>query len=78
MKQSNLIWILCIIGTVGLCVLTYTPLVIPAGQSAPRVLGLPRTLWAGMLVYAAIGVLIFIATRFHPEFHKNDEEGDDE
>ena len=71
MKQSNLIWILCIIGTVGLCALTYTPLVIPAGESAPRVLGLPRTLWAGMLVYIAISILIVIATRVHPEFNRD-------
>lgn len=39
-----------------LAALSFTPLVIPYGTSEPFLLGLPRTLWAGML----ISILIYI------------------
>ena len=67
MKKHNLAWPLCIVGIVALCVVSFTPLVIPAGKSTPVFLGVPRTLWAGILVYAAMVLLTFIGTRVHPE-----------
>ena len=67
MKKQCRAWKLCIAGMVALCVLSFTPLVIPAGQSTPMVLGVPRTLWLGILIYAAMVVLTWIGTRVHPE-----------
>ncbi len=71
MKKHNLAWSLCIVGIVALCVISFTPLVIPAGESTPMLLGVPRTLWAGILVYAAMVVLTFVGTRVHPEADKH-------
>ena len=76
MKKHNLAWTLCIVGIVALCVVSFTPLVIPADKSTPMFLGVPRTLWAGILVYAAMVVLTFIGTRVHPE--ADDNSGDSE
>jgi hypothetical protein len=41
--------------------------VIPAGESTPMVLGVPRTLWLGILIYAAMVVLTWVGTRVHRE-----------
>jgi len=56
---------------VSLCVISFTPLVIPAEKSTPMFLGVPRTLWAGLLVYVAMVVLTWIGTRVHPEADKD-------
>ena len=67
MQNGNLLyWRLCCAGMVLLSILTFTPLVIPAGVYEPVVLGLPRSLWAGMLVACAMVLLIFIDSRVHP------------
>ena len=58
-------------GIVTLCVVSFTPLVIPNGKSTPMVLGVPRTLWAGILVYVAMVVLTWIGARVHPEADKD-------
>ncbi|NQV35397.1 MAG: hypothetical protein HQ515_22070 [Phycisphaeraceae bacterium] len=71
MKKHNLAWTLCIVGIVTLCVLSFTPLVIPAHESTPMFLGVPRTLWLGILVYVAMVVLTWIGTRVHPEADKD-------
>ncbi len=44
-------------------VLTFTPLVIPPSQCEPVLLGLPRTLWAGMLVAIVLVGLTALAAR---------------
>ncbi len=44
-----------------LATLAFTPLVIPYGVAEPFVLGLPRTLWAGMLISLLIYIVLLIA-----------------
>ena len=44
----------------------FTPLVIPAGVAAPWVLGMPRTMWAGILVTVALVYLTYLAARYAP------------
>jgi hypothetical protein len=66
MKQRKLIWRLCKWGVVLLSIITFTPLVIPAHIYLPKVLGLPYTLWMGMLLSFGYTVLILIGIRVHP------------
>ncbi len=54
--------------------LTFTPLVIPAGVPEPWVLGMPRTLWAGVLVTMALVFLTYLATRFSPSDEEKPED----
>ena len=76
MKQKKTAWTACSMGVVALCVLAFSPAVIPSGTSSPLLWGIPRTLWAGILVYALIVVLTFIGTRVHPDIkeHQGDEQ----
>lgn len=76
MKTQNSGWPLCIVGTIALCILSFTPLVIPAGENGPFLLGMPRTLWLGIVVYGLMVLITYVATRVHPE--ANEEEGDSE
>jgi hypothetical protein len=74
MTTRKLAWTACVGTVIFLCALCFTPLVIPAGQSQPRFLGLPRTLWLGLLIYAGLVLLTFIATRVYTG--TRDDEGD--
>ncbi len=66
MKQRKLIWKLCQWGVVFLSIITFTPLVIPANTYLPKVLGLPYTLWMGILLSLGYTVLILIGITVHP------------
>jgi len=50
------IWRFCCICTILLSVIAFTPLVIPSETAEPFVFGMPRTLWAGLLV--SLGLMI--------------------
>ena len=69
-------WTGCSVGVIVLCILAFSPLMIPTGKSDPLLWGIPRTLWAGMLVYVVIVVLTFIGTRVHPDIreHRGDKQ----
>ena len=67
MLKKRVTWRLCCIGVFILATLTFTPLVIPAGQYNPLLMGLPRTLWAGLAVYLTLTVLTFIGSRVYRE-----------
>lgn len=65
MIKRTTIWKLCCLGVFLLAVLTFTPLVIPSERYEPMLMGLPRTLWAGILVYLALTVLTWIGSRVY-------------
>ena len=65
-KKKSLYWKLCIAGVVFLCVLTFTPVVMPKGVVGPELLGMPRTLWASILTYIGIIILVYIGTKVYP------------
>lgn len=44
-----------------LAAISFTPLVIPYGIAEPYVLGLPRTLWAGLVISLSIYALLVLA-----------------
>ena len=54
-------------GAALLSALSFTPLVIPAGTAAPTFLGMPRTLWLGILVTGMLVVLTYLAARDAPD-----------
>jgi uncharacterized membrane protein len=62
--RSKGYWIICCIALI-LIILTFTPLVIPAGTYRPMLLGLPYSLWLGILISIGLVALTFIATRIH-------------
>ena len=71
MKKNRTAWIGCSVGIVLLCVVAFSPLIIPTGVSEPELWGIPRTLWAGMLVYVLMVILTFIGTRVHPDIREH-------
>lgn len=75
-KLSGLItrWRVCCLAAVLLAVVTFTPLVIPEGRSTPTLVGLPYTLWVGVLVSLVFVVLTFVGTRVHPDGKGRDHE----
>lgn len=66
MKARKLIWYICCATVLILSILAFSPLVIPQGVSKPEFLGMPYTLWMGMLVSILLVVMTFIGTKVHP------------
>lgn len=64
--RSKRYWIICSAALI-LVIITFTPLVIPYGIYKPVLLGLPYSLWAGILISIGLVVLTFVATRVHHE-----------
>lgn len=54
--MKKYIWLLCKIAFVGLMLLAFSPLVLPEGETTPLILGMPRTLWSGLLI--SLGFII--------------------
>lgn len=50
-----------------LSLLTFTPLIIPAGKIDPMLFGIPYTLWLGMLIAALMILITVLATFVHPD-----------
>lgn len=73
MRNPAIYWKLCCAGAILLAVLTLTPLVIPAGVATPLLGGVPRTLWAGILIAIAFVVLTFIGSRVHPAMNTEED-----
>lgn len=71
--RSKKYWIISCAALI-LVIITFTPLVIPYGTYKPMLLGLPYSLWMGILVSIGLVVLTFIATRVHSERESEDKE----
>lgn len=59
------LWRLCCLGVACLAVLTFSPLITPLGVADPCWLGIPRTLWAGVLIYMSITLLTWVGSRVY-------------
>lgn len=70
---NHFYWKVCIAVAVLLSALTFTPLIMPMGEYRPMLWGMPRTLWASMLIYIVFAVLIYIGTRVYPGTDKDQE-----
>ncbi len=66
MNNKSLSWKLCIAGVVVTSILSFTPLVIPIGEYEPMLMGIPYTLWTGLLVACVLVGLTYLGTKVHP------------
>ena len=62
-------WSLCFIAFICV-VLIFTPVVMPPKVYKPIFLGLPYTMWMGILWSILLVMLTYIATIIHPEENK--------
>jgi hypothetical protein len=67
-------WRICIIVVILLAALGLSPVVIPAGVFKPSFLGMPYTLWLGILVCICLVIMTFIGSRVHPGNNNENEE----
>lgn len=72
MKNKKQVWQICIVAVVFIIILTFSPLVTGKGKINPFILGLPYTLWMGILLTVVLVVITFIAGNALP----NEEEGE--
>lgn len=64
--KRPLYWKICCAAAIGLSILTFTPWVIGPDKVHPYLFGMPRTLWAGILITIAFVVLTAIGANVHP------------
>jgi hypothetical protein len=69
-------WNLCIACAVLLFLFAFSPIVLSPGNPEPSLLGLPRTLWLGLLAYIALVTVTFIGTRVHPDESDKQQPGE--
>lgn len=67
-------WRICIIVVILLAALGLSPVVIPTGVFKPSFLGMPYTLWMGLLVCIGLVLMTFIGSRVHPGNTNENEE----
>lgn len=65
-ENRRLYWRLCYGAIIVLSVLTFSPLVIPSGTFRPMLLGMPYTLWVGIVLMVLTVLLTYGATQFYP------------
>ena len=73
-QRKTTYWRICILVAVLLATIGLSPLVIPAGISKPSVLGMPYSLWTGILVTFCLILMTYIGARVHPGNHPENEE----
>lgn len=64
--QNEKLWTCCKIAVGVLIVLTFSPLVTPAGVHQPFFMGMPYTLWVGIIDALLLVGLTWLGTRVHP------------
>lgn len=72
MKDKNRkYWRILRTAAIILCLLVFTPLVIPQGVYKPELFGIPYSLWTSFLITVALVFLTYLGTKVH---RSNDEE----
>lgn len=67
-------WRISIIVVIVLTALGLSPLVIPSGVFKPSFIGMPYTLWMGILVCICLVLMTFIGSKVHPGNNNENEE----
>lgn len=57
-----------------LAILTFTPVVTPHGKATPEVMGMPYTMWVGLLWTILLVVITWIGTQVHPGFEDKEQQ----
>jgi len=47
-------------------ILAFSPVFIPTGVIAPKLFGMPYTLWSGILLCIVMVIITYVATLVHP------------
>ena len=63
---KKLAWRLCCIAAAIVALLTFTPLITPNGVWKPSFMGMPYTLWMGIIQAFILVGLTWLGTRLHP------------
>lgn len=72
MKDKNrTYWRILRTTAIILCLLVFTPLIIPQGVHKPELFGVPFSLWTSFLITVALVVLTYLGTKVH---RSNEEE----
>lgn len=61
------IWRLCVTAVILIIILTFSPLVTGKGKIEPFLLGLPFTLWMGILLTIALVAITYIGGSVLPD-----------
>ena len=64
--KDNQPWRYCCIAAIFLALITFTPLVTPNGVYRPELLGMPYTLWVGIILSILLVLVTYLGTRVHP------------
>lgn len=59
--RNPIVWRICCGIFLLLSAVTFTPLVIPSDTETPFLIGMPRTLWAGILISICLLIVIIVA-----------------
>jgi len=73
LTPNRKIWRTCIAAVAVIVVITYTPAVIPSGTINPSFLGLPYSLWAGILLTILLVTLTYIGSKVFPSQNKEED-----
>ncbi|WP_339711518.1 hypothetical protein [uncultured Kriegella sp.] len=65
-KRTTLLWVLDCLALLTF-IATFTPLVIPENETAPFFMGLPYTMWMGLLVSIIFVVLAYFVSIVNKE-----------
>ena len=72
-QRKTIYWRICIVAVIILAALGLSPAVIPQGVYQPGLLGMPYSLWAGILVTLGLVLMTLIGSRVHPGAHNENE-----
>lgn len=68
-----ILWRLTLAAAIVLAIISFTPIVIPTREIEPTLVGMPVTLWTGIIVAFLFVVLTYIAGRIHPQNWNTDD-----
>ena len=72
-QRKTIYWRICIVAVISLAALGLSPVVIPQGVYQPGFLGMPYSLWAGILVTLGLVIMTYIGSKVHPGANNENE-----
>jgi hypothetical protein len=67
-------WRMLRLAAIALCILTFTPFVIPEGVHKPELFGVPYSLWTSFLITVALVFLTYLGTKVHRGIEEEESE----
>ncbi|MCK5277840.1 MAG: hypothetical protein KAI99_20005 [Cyclobacteriaceae bacterium] len=64
-EKKRKYWRILRAAVIALCLLTFTPLVIPEGVYKPELFGVPYSLWTSFLITVTLVFLTYLGTKVH-------------